>query len=292
MEWKLLFFPWWEEEEYSIDINAPLPEELVQYFNKLEEEHNIVLTHGQKMWYAKKKETKKERMMMEYPSTFEECFALVLEGTYYERELTSARQAHRICKVPYDENLEVHTAWDLGGAGGGDDMTIVFFQIFGKEIRIIDYWEGNGVSLVWCIENVIKKKKYHYGKMYAPHDIMVTELSYGETRWEAANKVGVRFEVIPLTKKLSNDIEVVRNMFSRVRFDEVKADQLIKRLSMYRRRYNESVGAFTDDPMKNGAQHGADAFRYAMLAVYEATKNIENAEITNIYHQKAVDFPK
>lgn len=69
------------------------------------------------MWYSKKREMLKERMMREYPSTLEECFAMVLEGTYYERELTSARQNRRICTVPYEEGLEVHTAWDLGGAG-------------------------------------------------------------------------------------------------------------------------------------------------------------------------------
>lgn len=39
MERKLLFFPWWEEESYAVDINAPLPPEIVVYFNNLEKDH-------------------------------------------------------------------------------------------------------------------------------------------------------------------------------------------------------------------------------------------------------------
>jgi hypothetical protein len=79
MEWKLLFFPRREEEEYVSDINAPLPDDIIKYFENLERDHGIILTKPQMMWYAKKKETKKERMLREYPSTFEECFAMVLE---------------------------------------------------------------------------------------------------------------------------------------------------------------------------------------------------------------------
>lgn len=290
MEWKLLFFPRWEEEEYAIDINAPLPEELVKYFDNLENDHWIVLKREQKLWYAKKKETKKERMMREYPSTFEECFAMVLEWTYYEREITITRRDRRICAVPYDENLEVHTAWDLWWAGWWDDMTIVFFQLYGKEIRFIDCREGNWVSLVWCINNVIAKKQYNYWKHYAPHDIMVTELTSGETRREAAKKAWIKFEVLPISKKLSNDIELIRNNFTNCWFDLVKCDTLIKKLSNYRRKRHTTMRIHLDEPMKNGAQHMADWFRYAMLAVYEENRNNDDAVIIDIIPKKPIDL--
>jgi hypothetical protein len=43
-----------------------------------------------------------------------------------------------------DETLPVFTAWDLGY---NDSTAIWFFQILGKEIRLIEYLEGSGESL-------------------------------------------------------------------------------------------------------------------------------------------------
>jgi len=65
----------------------------------------------------------------------------VLEGVYYEKEMMQVIEQHRICKVPYDASLPCYTAWDLGGAGGGDETAIWFYQRYGKEVRLIDYWE-------------------------------------------------------------------------------------------------------------------------------------------------------
>lgn len=61
------------------------------------------------MRYTKKKELQNDDIYREYPSTFKECFALIIAGTYYEKELITCRNQKRVCKVPYDPNLEVHT---------------------------------------------------------------------------------------------------------------------------------------------------------------------------------------
>jgi phage terminase large subunit len=42
--------------------------------------------------------------------------------------------------VPYDEALDVFTVWDLGI---NDSTAIWFWQVLGKEIRIIDHYESN-----------------------------------------------------------------------------------------------------------------------------------------------------
>src|SRR5580765_926663 len=51
-------------------------------------------------------------------------------GAYFARELADADVAGRICDVPHDPLLPVHTAWDLGM---GDSRAIWFFQVSRKE---------------------------------------------------------------------------------------------------------------------------------------------------------------
>lgn len=92
----------------------------------------------------------------------------------------------------------------------------------------------------------------------------------------------MRFTILPITKKVSDDIELVRNHFSQVWFDAVKAEKLITRLSNYRRKWHTTMRIHLDEPMKNGAQHGADCFRYMMLAIFDETNRKEDAIITNI----------
>jgi len=101
-------------------------------------------------------------MKREYPSTPKEAFELAVEGAYYDKELSLARTQGRIGKVPYDPNLLVHTAWDLGGAGGGDNTAIWFFQLYNNEIRLIDNFEGNGMSMVQIINYEVQPKPYKY----------------------------------------------------------------------------------------------------------------------------------
>jgi hypothetical protein len=116
MEWKLLFFPRYIEEQYRIEGNILRPQEDEEYYKELEEKHNIVLDEQQKNWYTMKRGQLGDFIFREYPSFFEEAFNMTIKGAYYEREITHARQQKRIGKVLYDPHLQVHTAWDIGGA--------------------------------------------------------------------------------------------------------------------------------------------------------------------------------
>lgn len=129
----------------------------------------------QKNWYALKFATQGDNMKREFPSTPQESWEQSNQGFYYGRQMTIARSEKRIGHVPFDEQLLVHTAWDLGF---NDFNAIWFFQCFGKEIRLIDYMEGDGESLSSWISKVLSKE-YTYGKHLAPHDIMVKNILQG-----------------------------------------------------------------------------------------------------------------
>jgi phage terminase large subunit len=73
----------------------------------------------------------------EYYCNFE---AAVL-GAYWGKEMLLAEQQGRICDVPANPDLPVHTAWDIGV---DDAMAIWCFQVYPDHLDIVDYYEGHG----------------------------------------------------------------------------------------------------------------------------------------------------
>lgn len=280
MEYKLFFYPWWKEKLYRVEWNIVIPQEIEEYFEELDSKHGIETDREQRNRYYMKYADLREKMFQEYPSTFEEAFSMSLKGAYYENELIRCRQQHRVCRVMYEPALQVHTAWDIWGAGGWDDTVIRFFQTYWEEIRLIDYREGNWRSLVEIIETIVKPKGYVRGKHFWPHDLMVTEMSNRVTRYDTALQCGLRFEVLQKTS-ISEGIDQVRKIFSRCWFDEEKCGKGIENLGKYRRAWDDKNGVFMDRPMKNGADHAADSFRYLAQGIALATTPKE-AEITNL----------
>lgn len=117
LDFKFFFFPWWLDSTYSYEgIGVFRSQEVDDYLKKLDKEHGIKLSDGQKNWYYLKKKEKKEKIFKEYPSIYKEAFQLATEGAYYESEINIAYQQGRVSKVPYDPNILVYTSWDIGGA--------------------------------------------------------------------------------------------------------------------------------------------------------------------------------
>lgn len=254
LDFKFHFFPWWKEPVYRLTNVYPFTKEQLEYFDHLKT-MGIDLDLEQKSFYATREGILKEDIYREYPSTPEESWQVSYEGFYYSKQMNAARAEGRIGIVPYEEVLEVHTAWDLGY---NDSTAIWFFQVYNKEIRLIDYEEG-GDSLQYWI-GVVKNKPYIYGKHIAPHDILVHEYSSGVTRQSTARKLGItliaskRHEIIP-------GIDQVRNILSMCWFDEKKCEKGINALENYKKEWNERTGSWRSTPLHSWASHGADAFR-------------------------------
>lgn len=76
LDWKIFFFPWWQEPGYAIDPGAIVfGAKDLEYFESLAAKNNIHLSDRQKSWYVKKKETQGAAMTQEYPSTPEEAWS-------------------------------------------------------------------------------------------------------------------------------------------------------------------------------------------------------------------------
>jgi hypothetical protein len=273
LDFKFHFFPWWKEPSYRIGSPIAMSEEMLEYFSSLEG-RGVHLDPEQKFWYAARYVTQGEDMMREFPSTPAEAWETSNEGLYYGRHITQARLEKRIGFVPYDESLSVYTAWDLGY---NDATSIWFFQVYGKEIRLIDYIEGSGESLSYWL-GIVKGKPYVYEKHLAPHDVMVHEYTSGMTRQASARKLGIH--LIPVPKvALIPGIDQVRNILNRCFFNEKTCSQGIKCLEGYKKEWDDRHGCWNSSPLHNWASHGADAFRTLAtgLSIVHSTFKPENA---------------
>ena len=68
----------------------------------------------------------------------------VAEGAIYRHEIDAIYADQRVCRVPYDPALPVHTVWDLGW---NDAMTITMVQRGPHDVRVIDYIEDSHRTL-------------------------------------------------------------------------------------------------------------------------------------------------
>ena len=262
MDYKLHFFPWWQNPEYVSNENVAVPARLAKYFDELYYRQGIALSEEQQAWYVGQEEIHHEDMWSEFPSYVDEAFKVAQEGSYYGRAFARIYRENRICKVPYEPDIPVYTAWDLGMS---DETSIWFLQFVGKEIRCIDYYQNNGEGL-GHYATVLRERGYRYARHFAPHDITVRELASGISRLEAAKQYGIRFERIPTNVDVMGGIENSREMLQYCWFDEANTSEGRKCLENYKKEWDEKHGVYKSYPLHDWASHGADAFRTAAQA--------------------------
>lgn len=187
-------------------------------------------------------------------------------GYYYAEVMQDAAEEGRICKVPYDAMGGVGTFWDLGV---NDLCTIWFIQEIGRELRVIDYEQGNGKGLDHWWREVVDKKDYNYVGHWLPHDIATREITTGRARIDYLEEMGMTdINVVPRTSNVSEAIHLVRSVIPLCVFDKVNTAEGIKCLREYQRKWDSKNKVFMNTPMHNEASHGADGFRQ-FAQVYE-----------------------
>ena len=261
LHFKFHFYPWWKAPEYRLGSTVRIDEDMENYFQHLCN-MGINLDYEQKAWYVITSSLQQEGMNREYPSTPEEAWTVSNEGFYYIKQMSIANTEGRIGNIPYDKTMPVYTAWDLGY---NDSTAIWFFQVYRKEIRLIDYEEGSGESLSHWL-GVLKKKDYVYEKHLAPHDIMVHEYTSGMTRQASARKMGINLIPVPKVAIIPG-IDMVRENLSNCWFDVKKCEKGIKALEGYKKEWDEKHVCWRSQPLHNWASHGADAFRCLMTGL-------------------------
>lgn len=188
-------------------------------------------------------------------------------GSYYGKLMNEAERAGRIRSVPYDPELPVWTAWDLGVH---DSTAIWFAQVtYSGEWRFIDYIEDSGVGLSHYTDMIRELPYRQYAMHLLPHDAAVKELGSGLSRTEVFTSLGLQPWRIVRAHSVADGINAVRMVIPRAWFDAEKCARGINALRHYRREWNAAGQTWRANPVHDAASHGADAARYLCLGVRE-----------------------
>lgn len=220
-------------------------------------------------------EISEDLALQEYYCSWE----LGVEGSYYAKYIDKMRLNGRIGDVPWDPTLKVHTAWDIGW---NDSTCIIFYQVKGSVVRIIDCYESNFKPIEhYC--KFFQSKPYLYGKHYVGHDIMVHEQGSGLTRYDMYKRLGVKFEqrdgksATPAVS-IEDGIESLRALFARMYIDENNCKQMIKCLENYHQEYDNKRKVYKGIPLHDWSSHMADAARYLALTCDLVAENTSAAD--------------
>jgi len=208
-------------------------------------------------------------------------FNLGVEGSYYGKYIDDLHKRNQITNVPWEPYIPVHTAWDLGY---NDSTIIIFFQVQGPSIRVIDYYENNKKGLDHYAK-IVKEKEYTYGKHIAPFDIAVHDLSTGISRWKMMFDLGIPFMKYNEGKlpSIEDGIEAVRRMLPKCWIDKSLCHKLIKAMENYRQEFDNKKKVYKSAPLHDIHSHAADAFRYLALSLSKLQANSSPEDLDKRY---------
>lgn len=266
-QWKAHFYNWtWDDEEIS-KIARPLEfyemeqsEKFREYANK----HNLsqlFITYYYNKWLSLNK--KWNALKREYPTTPEEAFEAVSEGTFYGETMGIMEGNGQIGIHPFDRGLKVHTVWDLGI---GKNMKVGFFQrdSMTNRIRMVDHLEGEGSEGLPELIAKVKKKPFVFGKHFGPHDLEATDIGSGKTRIETAKALDFKFQLVP-EQSLEDGINGVSLWLDKLLVNKDACKKWITSMKSYSREWDEKRGMYKDEPLHDKHSHDADMSRYAAL---------------------------
>lgn len=209
-------------------------------------------------------------------------FSVGAIGAYYAKYLNKMELNGQIGEYSWESDFPVHTVWDLGV---NDQTCILFFQIIGNSIHIIDMYIASDVGMEHYI-NFIKSKPYTYsGTHVAPHDIKVREYtSGGMSRLEKASNLGINFIVAP-HMTIMDGIESVRTTLPRMKIDMSQCNLLVAALRNYRKKYNSETMMYDNKPLHDKNSHICDALRYLCISLPQFSHVTSARDLDQRYYE-------
>lgn len=200
-----------------------------------------------------------------YRQEFECSFEAAILGSIWGDLVARADRDGRITKVPHQESLPVHTAWDLGFT---DDTAVWFFQMVFGEVHVIDYLEDHNKGVEFYADALKARAKagYQYGTHFLPHDARARTLAAGGKSIQQqlqAHRVG-RIVIAPRLD-VEEGIQAGRATFPHAWFDAEKCEDGIEHLRNFKREWDDEKKVFSMKPVHDQASHAASAWRTLSL---------------------------
>jgi phage terminase large subunit len=239
---------WFHELLTAEETGVFTKEQLDAELREMQAQHGDVF--GQAVWEQ------------EYFCSFE---AAIL-GSIWGDLVAKAQREGRITKVPHQEGIPVHTAWDLGFT---DDTACWLFQMVFNEVHVIDYFQDSGKGVDYYADILKKRAKengYQYGTHFLPHDARARTMAAGGKsimQQLHAHKVG-RIKIAPRLD-VEEGIQAGRATFPHAWFDEEKCESGIEHLRNFKREWDDEKHVFSMKPVHDRASHAASAWRTLSL---------------------------
>lgn len=217
----------------------------------------------------------KEKRPDQYDHVWEGDFVTVIEGAYYARALSEAKNANpcRIGKVAKDPLMTIRAIWDIGGTGAKADACAIWIaQFVGREIRVLNYYEAVGQPLATHVQ-WLRDKGYGKALCILPHDGATHDKVYAVSYESALKESGFEVTVIPNQGKgaASMRIEAARRLFPSIWFNEATTEHGRDAIGWYHEKKSDDERNIGLGPEHDWSSHGADAFGL-MAVAYEAPK--------------------
>lgn len=218
-----------------------------------------------------------------YPDRYEHIwegdYVKVFEGAYFATELAKARAEGRIGRLGADPLISKRAFFDIGGSGANADaMAIWIVQFVEREIRVLDYIEGQGQVLGYYVGE-LKRRGHEDALIFLPHDGVNENNITGKRYEEHWRDAGYDVTVIKNMGKgaAMMRVEAVRRLMPRCWFNESTCEAGIDALGAYHERRDEvrDVGL---GPEHDWASHGSDAFGL-MCVAYDEPQKFQAIEI-------------
>jgi len=273
-QYKAHFYNWtWDDAELAKIVPIPF-EEMDQgdrfraYAEKLKLSP-VEITYYYQKWLSLNK--KWNALKREYPTTPQEAFEAIAEGTFYGEQLGMMEQNGQIGVFPYQRSMLTHTVWDLGV---GKNLRIGLFQrdTVTNKVFMIDHFVGQGSDGIPQAAVWLQRKPYVYGKHFGPHDLETTDVGTGKTRYETGKEHGITFTPVP-NIGIEDGINGVPAWLDRLMVNKETCKEWIKSMKNYSHEWDEKRGMYKDEPLHNWASHDADMSRYAALAEKQMLNN-------------------
>jgi phage terminase large subunit len=220
-----------------------------------------------------------------YPHIWEGAYATTIEGAYFAKALTKAKQDRRIGRVGADELLSYRVYVDIGGTGkNADAFSMWVAQFVGREIRVLDYYEAVGQQLGdhvgWLRNRCYTPDK---AKIWLPHDgathDKVVDISYES----ALSNIGYDVTVVKNQGAGAAQARIMQaqGIFPICWFNEETTQAGREALGFYheKRDANRDIGL---GPEHDWSSHAADAFGL-MAICYEPPRSSENSRFFEEY---------
>lgn len=193
-----------------------------------------------------------------------------IKGAIYSEQLKQARNENRITTVRHEPWVLVYTARDIGI---DDTTTVIYFQVIGKEIRIINTYSNRWewVSHYTRHMKELQDIGYNYWIHLLPHDARAKSKNDGKTYEEYMKQsmrdmwVGWDIRIVKRTTDIWLDIAEVRKYMAYMWFNRETTQTLLDHIEVYRQIYDERTQTFSKTPYHGIESHFADWLRYTVM---------------------------